>query len=119
VVCERPQGCTIVSCKWVHKLKRDIVTDNKGNVTSNKARLVAAGFPQKPGTDYEELCAAVAKQMTVRAHNMLTSLHVCKLHRFNVVSAITIARLTLEVYMKRPPGYEVHSANLVCPCCKS
>jgi hypothetical protein len=37
--------------------------------------LVATGFSQKPGIEYEELYAAVAKHATVRAHNMLTALH--------------------------------------------
>jgi hypothetical protein len=48
VLCEKPRDRTIVGCKWVYKLKRD----NKGNITSYKARLVATGFSQKPGINY-------------------------------------------------------------------
>jgi len=37
-----------IGCKWVYLRKRD----EKGNIIKYKARLVAQGFSQKPGTDY-------------------------------------------------------------------
>jgi hypothetical protein len=50
---------------------------------------------------------------------MLTALHGRELRRYDVVSAFTIACLTEEVYMKQPPGYEAHRADLVCRLLKA
>jgi hypothetical protein len=49
----RPQNKSIVSSKWIYKLKH--ATD--GSVDKHKARFVARGFSQKEGVDYEETFA--------------------------------------------------------------
>lgn len=58
-----PKDRAIVSNKWVFKVKKDV----KGQVEKYKARLVARGFSQKYGTDYDQLFAPVVRQTTFRA----------------------------------------------------
>ncbi|KMQ84807.1 pol polyprotein [Lasius niger] len=52
----------IIGSKWVFKLKHN----EAGDVTRYKARLVAQGFSQKFGIDYDEVFAPVVRQTTVR-----------------------------------------------------
>jgi len=58
-----PQGNSVVGCKWVYKIK----TCSDGTVDRYKARLVASGFTQEYGVDYEETFAPVARLSSVRA----------------------------------------------------
>ena len=57
-----PSGKSAIGCKWVYKIK----TQSNGTVDRYKARLVARGFTQEYGIDYEESFAQVAQLSYVR-----------------------------------------------------
>ena len=52
-----PENKNVIGCKWVFKTKYDV----NGEINRFKARLVAQGFTQQPGIDYNEVSAPVAK----------------------------------------------------------
>ena len=52
-----------VGCKWIYKIK----TRSDGSIECYKACLVAKGFTQEYGIDYEETFASVARILSVRA----------------------------------------------------
>ena len=52
-----PPGCRPISLKWVYKVKQDEL----GTILKHKARLVARGFVQHEGIDFEEVFALVAR----------------------------------------------------------
>ena len=58
----RPEGEHIISTKWIFRNK----TDEEGNVICNKARLVAQGYSQMEGVDYDKTFAPVARMESIR-----------------------------------------------------
>lgn len=58
---QMPEGKKLVGCKWVYKIKKTVDGNHK-----YKARLVAQGFSQKYGEDYDQVFAPVVKQTTLR-----------------------------------------------------
>lgn len=57
----RPNGKNVIKSKWVFKRKHDA----SGNFTKYKARLVARGFTQKHGVDYNETFSPVVRHSTM------------------------------------------------------
>ncbi|MCI40307.1 peroxidase 4-like, partial [Trifolium medium] len=53
----RPHGGNVIGTKWIYKNK----SDEKGIVTRNKTRLVAQGYTQVEGLDFDETFAPVAR----------------------------------------------------------
>ena len=89
--------------KWV--LERKIKAD--GSVERYKARLVAQGFSQKAGQDYDETFCPVIRFESIRSIIAMAAQNGMLLHQMDVTSAFLNGNLDEEVYMKQPEGFEV------------
>jgi hypothetical protein len=99
---EPPLGCKPIGTKWVWKNKEG----EKGEVVRNKSRLVAQGFSQKEGIDYDETFALVAHLKVIRIVLAFSVAKGFKLHQMDVKSAFLNGVLEEEVYVRQPPGFE-------------
>ena len=111
-----PAGRKIVGSKWVYKVK----TGADGLIQRYKARLVAQGYTQRFGTDYDETFCPVIRQESLRVLMALSVKHGLQLHQMDVTTAFLNGTLEEEVFMKQPEGYEVQGKEqLVCRLKKS
>ncbi|XP_059072468.1 retrovirus-related Pol polyprotein from transposon TNT 1-94 [Cryptomeria japonica] len=99
----RPKGKSIVSSKWLFKIKHNA----DGNIEKYKARFVARGFSQKEGIDYEETFAPVARYTSIRTIIAIAASKGWKLHQMDVKTAFLNGVIEEEVYIEQPEGYEI------------
>jgi hypothetical protein len=98
---ERPENRQIVSSKWVAKHKRD----QFGTITRLKGRVVARGFSQIPGVDYNETYAPVAKLASLRILLAIAAAYDLDIDQMDVVTAFLANLLDEEIYMEQPEGF--------------
>ena len=84
-----------ITLKWVFKLKKD----EQGVVIKHKARLVARGFVQQEGIDYDDAFAPVARMESVRVVLTLAAQEGWQVHHMDVKSAFVNGDLE-EVYAR-------------------
>lgn len=109
-LCDLPHGRKAIGSKWIFKTK----TDEHGNPVQNKARLVAQGFSQKFGTDYDQVFAPVARQTTFRILLSVASKQKMIVHHLDVETAFLNGKLHETIYMRQPPGFECSDKSKVC-----
>jgi hypothetical protein len=75
-------------------------------VVRNKSRLVAQGYSQKEGIDYEETFAPVARLEEIKILLAFSVAKEFKLYQMDVKSAFLNGVLEEEVYVRQPSGFE-------------
>ncbi|GJR30928.1 putative ribonuclease H-like domain-containing protein [Tanacetum coccineum] len=97
-----PNGKRAIGTKWVYKNKKD----ERGIVIKNKARLVAQGYTQEEGIDYDEVFAPVARIEAIRLFLAYASFKDFMVYQMDVKSAFLYGKIEEEVYVCQPPGFE-------------
>ncbi|KAF0913864.1 hypothetical protein E2562_024939 [Oryza meyeriana var. granulata] len=92
-----------VKGSWVYKVKKNAA----GEVINHKVRLVAKGYVQQPGVDFDEVFAPVARIELVRLLLALAAQEGWSVHHMDVKSAFLNGELIEEVYVRQPPGFTV------------
>ncbi|KAK9009190.1 hypothetical protein V6N11_035735 [Hibiscus sabdariffa] len=98
---EPPEGIKPIWCKWVFKKK----TDMDGNVQTYKGRLVAKGFRQIHGVDYDETFSPVAMFKSIRILLVVAAFHDYEFWQMDVKTAFLNGKLEEDVYMTQPEGF--------------
>ncbi|GJX63503.1 putative ribonuclease H-like domain-containing protein [Tanacetum coccineum] len=88
--------------KWVFMNKKD----ERGIVIKNKARLVAQGYTQEEGIDYDEVFAPVARIEAIRLFLAYASFKDFVVYQMDVNSAFLYGKIKEEVYVYQPPGFK-------------
>lgn len=103
-----PPQKTAIGCKWLYKSKYN----PDGTLERHKARLVILGCKQRPGEDYDQTFAPVAKLTTVRALLVVTAMKGWLAIQMDVSNAFLHGDLMEEIYMKLPPGYTHYGCRM-------
>ena len=98
----RPNDQSVIRTRWVYKNKND----ENGDIIRNKARLVAQGYNQEEGIDYDETFTPVARLEAIRILLAFSCHHDFKLYQMDVKSAFLNGFIKENVYVEQPPLFK-------------
>nr|GEV20021.1 retrovirus-related Pol polyprotein from transposon TNT 1-94 [Tanacetum cinerariifolium] len=90
----RPYKVMVITLKWIYKVK----LDEQGGILKNKARLVARGYRQKEGIDFEEFFAPVARLKAIRIFLSYAAHKNMVVYQMDVKTTFLNGNLREEVY---------------------
>ncbi|KAJ9547543.1 hypothetical protein OSB04_020086 [Centaurea solstitialis] len=97
----RPRKRTIIGSKWIFRNKLDEI----GTIIRNKAHLVAQGYRQEEGIDYDEAFAPVARLEVIRLFLAFAAHMNFKVFQMDITNVFLNGKLNEEVYVAQPPGF--------------
>ncbi|GJU20870.1 retrovirus-related pol polyprotein from transposon TNT 1-94 [Tanacetum coccineum] len=96
-----PDCAMIIALKWIYKVK----LDEYGDVLKNKTRLVAKGYRQEEGLDFEESYALVAGLEAIRIFLANAASKNMTVYQMDVKTAFLNVELKEVVYVSQPEGF--------------
>ena len=102
-VVQTPASIKPVGNKWVFVRKRN----ENNDIIRYKARLVAQGFSQKPGIDYEEIYSSVMDAITFRFLISLAVSEELDMRLMDVITAYLYGSIDSDIHMKILEGFKL------------
>ena len=97
-VVPRPEGNSIVTSKWIFKIKHR----ENGSVEKQKAIFVARGLSQEEGITYDETFSPMDQYTSIRTIIPITSTMGWKLHHMDVKISFLNGIIEEEFYIEQP-----------------
>ncbi|GJT11683.1 retrovirus-related pol polyprotein from transposon TNT 1-94 [Tanacetum coccineum] len=97
----KPDSVMIITLKWIYKVK----LDEYGDVLKNKAWLVAKGYRQEEGINFEESFAPVARIEAIRIFIENAASKNMIIYQMDVKTAFLNGELKEEVFISQPEGF--------------
>jgi len=99
-----PEGKKAIDLKWIFKSR----FNPDGTLLRRKARIIAKGYSQREGIDFEEIFSPVARLETVRLFLAIGAQREWKFFQLDVKSAFLNGDLKEEVYVLQPEGFVIN-----------
>ncbi|GJV54888.1 putative ribonuclease H-like domain-containing protein [Tanacetum coccineum] len=108
---EEPKKVTqaLTDLSWIEAMQDELLQnkkDNRGIMVRNKAILVAQGYTQEEGVDYDEVFDPVARIEAIRLFLAYASFMNFVVYQMDVKSAFLYGTIEEDVYVCQPPGFE-------------
>lgn len=113
---ETRSATTVDECRWL-QIGVPIKQNFDGTLDKYKACLVAKGFHQKHGEDYDLTYSPVVKSATIQTILALATSRQWKLHHLDICNAFLNENLMETVYMEQPPGFTMKSTTAKSHVC--
>lgn len=97
-----PEGKRCIGCRWIFKTK----IDADGKIARYKARLVAQGFTQVKGINYNKTYSPVINFSVIKLLLALSAEYQWYIRHIDVKNAYLYGNLQEEIYMRLPPLYD-------------
>jgi hypothetical protein len=114
-IVDLPEGQKLIGCGWVFREKHN----QDGSIECFKAQIVAKGYSQRPGLDYNESFAPTFCPTTLHIIMALAAIEDLELRSVDITAAVINGDLDEEIYMKQPEGFHIGGPNKVCRLHKS
>ena len=98
----RPKDAHVIGTKWIFRNK----TDENGEIIRNKSWLVAQGYTQVEGVDFDESFAPVARLESIHILLSIACIIDFKLYQMDVKCAFLNGFLNEEVFVEQPKGFQ-------------
>ena len=95
-----PEDQNVVGSRWVMKVKRN----EDGSIDCYKARLVAQGYLQTKGADYNKVFLPVPRHTSLRTLLALANANYLEVHQMDVKTAFLNGKIDCDIYMTQPIG---------------
>jgi Reverse transcriptase (RNA-dependent DNA polymerase) len=102
---EKPKGVNVIGSKWVYRAKKN----SAGEINKYRAQLVAQGYSQIPGINYNDTFTPIVKTSSIRVILLFAARHGWLAHQMDVKSAYLNGKLddSEDLYLWQPPSYAI------------